>query len=78
MARAARAGGAADEAAFLTGRVRVYEETAARGLPDGGMLLAAGMEQGPQLAEALAAARRRALTGETAEEAVQNILRKRQ
>ena len=41
------------------------------------MLLAAGMEPGPQLAEALAAARRRALTGETAEEAVQNVLRKR-
>ena len=78
MGKGSASGGADDEAAFLTGRVRVYEETAARGLPDGGMLLAAGMEPGPQLAEALAAARRRALTGETAEEAVQNVLRKRQ
>ena len=78
MGKGSASGGADGEAAFLTGRVRVYEETAARGLPDGGMLLAAGMEPGPQLAEALAAARRRALTGETAEEAVQNVLRKRQ
>ena len=69
--------GTAGEEAFLTGRVRVYEETAARGLPDGSMLLAAGMKPGPELADALAAARRRALTGETAEEAVQNVLRKR-
>ena len=57
---------------------RVPAIAAARGLPDGGMLIAAGMEPGPQLAKALAAARRRALTGETAEEAVQNVLRKRQ
>ena len=78
MGKGSASGGADGEAAFLTGRVRVYEETAARGLPDGGMLLAAGMKPGPQLAEALAAARRRALTGETAEEAVQNVLRKRQ
>ena len=78
MGKGSASGGADGEAAFLTGRVRVYEETAARGLPDGGMLLAAGMEPGPQLAEALAAARRRALTGETAEEAVQNVLRKRE
>ena len=78
MGKGSASGGADGEAAFLTGRVRVYEETAARGLPDGGMLLAAGMGPGPQLAEALAAARRRALTGETAEEAVQNVLRKRQ
>ena len=77
LGKGSASGGAAGEEAFLTGRVRVYEETAARGLPDGGMLLAAGMEPGPQLAEALAAARRRALTGETAEEAVQNVLRKR-
>ena len=78
LGKGSASGGAAGEEAFLTGRVRVYEETAARGLPDGGMLLAAGMEPGPQLAEVLAAARRRALTGETAEEAVQNVLRKRQ
>ena len=78
MGKGSASGGAAGEEAFLTGRVRVYEETAARGLPDGSMLLAAGMKPGPQLAEALAAARRRALTGETAEEAVQNVLRKRQ
>ena len=77
LGKGSASGGAAGEEAFLTGRVRVYEETAARGLPDGSMLLAAGMEPGPQLAEALAAARRRALTGETAEEAVQNVLRKR-
>ncbi len=77
LGKGSASGGAAGEEAFLTGRVRVYEETAARGLPDGGMLLAAGMEPGPQLAEALAAARRRALTGETAEEAVQNVLRER-
>lgn len=77
LGKGSASGGAVGEEAFLTGRVRVYEETAARGLPDGGMLLAAGMEPGPQLAEALAAARRRALTGETAEEAVQNVLRKR-
>ena len=36
-----------------------------------------GMKPGPQLAEALAEARRRTLTGETAEEAVQKVLRKR-
>ena len=78
LGKGSASGGAAEEDAFLTGRVRVYEETAARGLPDGSMLLAAGMKPGPQLAEALAAARRRALTGETAEEAVQNVLRKRQ
>ena len=77
LGKGSASGGAAGEEAFLTGRVRVYEETAARGLPDGSMLIAAGMEPGPQLAEALAAARRRALTGETAEEAVQNVLRKR-
>ena len=61
LGKGSASGGAAGEEAFLTGRVRVYEETAARGLPDGSMLLAAGMEPGPQLAEALAAARRRAL-----------------
>ena len=77
LGKGSASGGAAGEEAFLTGRVRVYEETAARGLPDGSMLLAAGMKPGPQLAEALAAARRRALTGETAEEAVQNVLRER-
>ena len=77
LGKGSASGGEAGEEAFLTGRVRVYEETAARGLPDGSMLIAAGMEPGPQLAEALAAARRRALTGETAEEAVQNVLRKR-
>ena len=77
LGKGSASGGAVGEEAFLTGRVRVYEETAARGLPDGSMLLAAGMEPGPELAEALAAARRRALTGETAEEAVQNVLRKR-
>ena len=70
--RRGRRGGVSDRA-----RPEFIEETAARGLPDGSMMLAAGMEPGPQLAEALAAARRRALTGETAEEAVQNVLRKR-
>ena len=34
LGKGSASGGAADEEAFLTGRVRVYEETAARGLPD--------------------------------------------
>ncbi|MFR5788381.1 MAG: hypothetical protein ACLUHE_15600 [Christensenellales bacterium] len=56
------------------GRVKIYQETIAGGMPSGGMLLAGGMKPGPELAKALGEARRRALLGEDAQEAVKAVL----
>ena len=70
-------GDAPNEEAFLMGRVQTYEETVAKGLPDGEMLLAGGMKPGPELAKALGEARRRTLLGEDAKEAVKAVLKQR-
>ena len=70
-------GDAPNEEAFLLGRVQAYEETVAMGMPDGDMLLAGGMEPGPEMAKALGEARRRTLLGESAEEAVKAVLKQK-
>ena len=77
MGKGSAGGDAPNEEAFLTGRAQAYEALAAGGLPDGDMLLAAGMKPGPELAKALGEARRRTLMGETAEEAVKAVLKQR-
>ena len=77
MGKGTAGGDAPNEEAFLLGRVQTYEETVARGMPDGNMLLAGGMEPGPEMAKALGEARRRTLLGESAEEAVKAILKQK-
>ena len=77
MGKGSAGGGASDEEAFLMGRVQTYEETIARGMPTGDLLLAGGMKPGPDLAKALGEARRRTLLGEEAKEAVKAVLKQR-
>ena len=77
MGKGSAGGDAPKEEAFLMGRVKIYQETIAGGMPSGGMLLAGGMKPGPELAKALGEARRRALLGEDAQEAVKAVLKQR-
>ena len=77
MGKGSAGGDAPKEEAFLMGRVKIYQETIAGGMPSGGMLLAGGMKPGPELAKALGEARRRALLGEEAQEAVKAVLKQR-
>ena len=77
MGKGSAGGDATKEEAFLMGRVKIYQETIAGGMPSGGMLLAGGMKPGPELAKALGEARRRALLGEDAQEAVKAVLKQR-
>lgn len=77
MGKGSAGGDAPKEEAFLMGRVKIYQETVAGGMPSGGMLLAGGMKPGPELAKALGEARRRALLGEDAQEAVKAVLKQR-
>lgn len=77
MGKGTAGGDAPNEEAFLLGRVKTYEETVARGMPSGDMLLMGGMKPGPEMAKALGEARRRTLLGESAEEAVKAVLKQR-
>lgn len=77
MGKGSAGGDAPKEEAFLMGRVKIYQETIAGGMPSGGMLLAGGMKPGPELAKALGEARQRALLGEDAQEAVKAVLKQR-
>ena len=66
--------GGADEAR-MTERLRAYEAAAARPMPTGRMLMEAGAKPGPHMKEQLSAARKKALLGMDAGEAVKQVLR---
>lgn len=61
------------EQAFVMARLAAYQSALARPLPTARMLMAAGMQPGPAMKEALAAARRRTLSGMEAEEACRAV-----
>ncbi|MBR2942846.1 MAG: tRNA nucleotidyltransferase [Clostridia bacterium] len=65
------------EEAFIITRLRLYEEAAARPMPTGDMLIAAGVKPGPQMKELLRAAREKALSGMDAQKAVQAVAGKK-
>lgn len=63
------------EELFVMERLRLYEDAAAKPMPDAAMLIAAGMQPGPKMKAALAHARELALCGESAEAAVQKAVK---
>lgn len=64
-----------DEEAFVMERLRLYEEAAARPMPTGDMLLAAGARPGPGMRALLDRARRHALLGMDAQRAAELAVR---
>ena len=65
------------EEALLGARLARYEAAAARPMPDGRMLLAAGASPGPDMKRLLRAARDRTLLGMDAEDAVRQVVNTR-
>lgn len=64
------------EEAFIMERLRLYEEAAAKPMPDASMLMDAGMKPGPELRDAIAKARELVLSGNTLESAVKRAIHK--
>lgn len=64
------------EEAFIMERLRLYEEAAAKPMPDAALLIASGMQPGPRMKSALAHARELVLSGETLEMAVKKAVKK--
>ena len=62
------------EEAFIMERLRLYEEAAAKPMPDAAMLMALGMPPGPKMKAALKKARELALAGDTAERAAEKVV----
>ena len=63
------------EEAFIMERLRLYEEAAAKPMPDAAMLMALGMQPGPKMKAAIKKARELVLCGETAERAAEKCIR---
>ena len=62
------------EEAFIMERLRLYEEAAAKPMPDAAMLMALGMQPGPKMKAAIKKARELVLCGETAERAAEKVI----
>ena len=62
------------EEAFIMERLRLYEEAAAKPMPDAAMLMALGMQPGPEMKAALKKARELVLGGETTEKAAERAI----
>ena len=63
------------EEAFIMERLRLYEEAAAKPMPDAAMLMALGMQPGPKMKAAIKKARELVLCGETAERAAERAIK---
>ena len=63
------------EEAFIMERLRLYEEAAAKPMPDAAMLMALGMQPGSEMKAAIKKARELVLCGETAERAAEKCIR---
>ena len=63
------------EETFITERLRLYEEAAAKPMPTGRMLMEEGTVPGPQMKRLLAAAREKALLGMDARRAAREAIR---
>ena len=62
------------EEAFIMERLHLYEEAAAKPMPDAAMLMALGMQPGPEMKAALKRAREMVLAGESAERAAEKVI----
>ena len=65
-----------EEEAFIFGRLAQYEQVIAEGMPDAKVLMALGMNPGPDMKKALAYARKQVLCGKDAQQAAEMAAKK--